>query len=375
MKVIADKANNRVSVFLEKANDSGKLIEQNILQLFSFETNEAYSFTAEKTGEEIRIDYSFEKEKLFSCEAASFKAQEVLKYLSAFIDFIFSAQTENKLVCYDSVLFDGENFKLIDSPVLSNPEKGEIIRDFISAFSENSPEFDQALKTELTDACQKAQPEELANIIDRHQNPGKYMIKVCPGCGLEYEFEANFCLKCGSKLEAKAVDSSENIGFEEDFETQAPVKEEPKDYESEPSSSSESEEQTFREPEQEQGFGETTLLGFTNFGETSVLGGQASSFSTPNLVRNSTGEKVFITKRNFIIGKSVDSADFVINNNAVSRTHAEITAIGNEYYIKDKNSTNHTYVNNQILSPEEAKQIFEGDEIKLADESLIFHLY
>ena len=120
----------------------------------------------------------------------------------------------------------------------------------------------------------------------------------------------------------------------------------------------------------------TTLLGFTNFGETSILGGNAmGSFNTPNLVRQTTNEKIFITKRNFLIGKSSERADYTVtNNNAISRVHAEISVVGNEYYVVDKNSTNKTYVNNRIVNPDTSVQIFEGDEIKLANEVFTFHL-
>ena len=376
MKVFADKVNNRLSVCFEKADDKGAFIEQNILHLFSFEPNEDYRFVMEKTSETLKTDYSFKKEKLFCTGADSLSEEEIFESISAFVKFVFSEKTENKLTDYSAVLVEEKSFKLLDSLVFLNPSKCDIIKGFVSGLSEDNSLFDQGLKTELIDSCQKGQGEaELLSVIDRYANPGKYMIKVCPGCGKEYEFEANYCLNCGLKLETSTKEEQEADGTQEKLSV-AP-------FEPEFSDKEKTEGSLFRALEskndsksvKESGFGETTLLGFTNFGETSVLGGLATDFATPNLVRTSTGEKVFITKRNFIIGKSVDSADFVINNAAVSRIHAEITAIGNEYYVKDKNSTNHTYVNNQILSPEETKQIFEGDEIKLADESLIFHLY
>ena len=87
------------------------------------------------------------------------------------------------------------------------------------------------------------------------------------------------------------------------------------------------------------------------------------------------GEKVFITKRNFIIGKSNERADYTVKNNgAISRVHAEITVVGDEYYIIDKGSTNHTYVNGSMIEAESSVRIYDGDEIKLANEKFTFHL-
>lgn len=122
-------------------------------------------------------------------------------------------------------------------------------------------------------------------------------------------------------------------------------------------------------------FGETTLLGFTNYGETAVLNGMANSFDTPNLIRKSTGEKIYITKRTFLIGKSKDRADYAVaDNGAVSRVHAEISVVGSEYYVLDKDSTNHTYVNNSVIQPNSPHQVFDGDEIMFANEIFTFHL-
>ena len=384
MEIVADRVNNRLSVFLQKDRQEDVLAQKNVLNLLSFDSPCENSFTIEKTSELLKVDYSFEREKLFCSNAGSLTEEEIYDSLSAFIGFVFREQTENKLTDYSAILVDGKNFKLIDSLVLLNPEKTEIIKGFVLGLSEENPAFDQALKTELIGSFENNPgEEELFQIIEQHRYPQKYFIKVCPGCGKEYDFESNFCSNCGSKLEAKVLKNTElSEAQTEHFEEEKTVvsefgisSEEPiPDYLEEPAQPV-NQLPEYTEPAKEPSFEETTLLGFTNFGETSVLGGQATSFATPNIVRASTNEKIFITKRSFIIGKSVEAADYVINNSAISRVHAEITAIGNEYYIKDKNSTNHTYVNNQILLPEESKQIFEGDEIKLADESLVFHLY
>lgn len=89
------------------------------------------------------------------------------------------------------------------------------------------------------------------------------------------------------------------------------------------------------------------------------------------LINKKTGDKITISKESFYIGKD-DSADLVINNNkAISRKHATIYYIENEFYIVDENSTNHTYVNEQMINTNR-KILSNGDTIKFADEEYTF---
>lgn len=122
-------------------------------------------------------------------------------------------------------------------------------------------------------------------------------------------------------------------------------------------------------------YAETTLLGFTNFGETTVLDSSAVFGNTPNIVRLSTGEKIYITKRNFLVGKSRSKVDYTIENNEViSRIHCEISTVGNDYYVIDRGSTNGTYLNGCRIQSQVAEKISDGDEIKLANEIFKFNV-
>ena len=249
--------------------------------------------------------------------------------------------------------------------------------------------------------------------------------KRCPACGEVYPVNYLFCIKCGQTLvEDTAVpavkNEPESVAAENATQQQEAAEEqkssvvntETKDImyfagsvkteaaDSKPSEPvTEEKDETVTQPqpavdktgpvpdiakaenEKSEGaperrpFGETTLLGFTN-GETSILGGIGSSFDIPNLVREITNEKIFIRKRSFILGKSSEQTDYAItNNNAISRVHAEISVVGNDYFIIDKGSTNHTYVNGELLTPNVSKQIFDGDKVKLANEIFTFCLH
>lgn len=122
-------------------------------------------------------------------------------------------------------------------------------------------------------------------------------------------------------------------------------------------------------------FGETTVLGNDMInGETSVL--SAPGAAQPYLVRKKNGEKVYITGSIFRIGKEANYVDYFIgDNSAVSRSHANIVVSGNDYYIVDTNSKNHTYVNGQMIQSNMETLLAHGSTVKLANEEFEFYMY
>lgn len=120
----------------------------------------------------------------------------------------------------------------------------------------------------------------------------------------------------------------------------------------------------------DEGEGTTVLDGSEG---TTVLKNQEQPF--PYLIRICNYEKVKINKPAFRIGKEKSYVDyFVMNNNAVSRIHADIITKDNQYFIKDNNSTNHTFVNGTMVPVNQTVEIFDGDAIMLANESFEFHI-
>lgn len=92
------------------------------------------------------------------------------------------------------------------------------------------------------------------------------------------------------------------------------------------------------------------------------------------LYRVITEETIAINKPVFRLGKEKSYSDyFVNNNNAVSRSHANIIIRGQKYFIMDLNSTNRTYINGVPLVSREENEIFDGDNIRLGNEEFIFH--
>lgn len=94
----------------------------------------------------------------------------------------------------------------------------------------------------------------------------------------------------------------------------------------------------------------------------------------PYLIRRSMNERISISKPVFRIGKERSYVDcFISNNGAISRSHADIIKRGNRFFVCDRNSTNKTYRNGYMLTPEEEVEIFDGDILQLANEEFEFH--
>lgn len=73
-----------------------------------------------------------------------------------------------------------------------------------------------------------------------------------------------------------------------------------------------------------------------------------------------------LEKKMCVIGKS-HRVRFHIGRETISNFHAKIDFVNDAYYIEDMNSTNGTYVNDEILNYKERKQLNPGDMLRFAD--------
>ncbi len=126
-------------------------------------------------------------------------------------------------------------------------------------------------------------------------------------------------------------------------------------------------------------FGETTVLQAPAIGETTVLGMDVQSDMVKPLQavleRKKNGEIIVITKDVFKLGKEQHYADYcILDNSAVSRSHADIVKKDNEYYIVDNNSLNHTFVNGIQVVGQSTQPLKEGDVVTLANEEFTYKL-
>lgn len=94
----------------------------------------------------------------------------------------------------------------------------------------------------------------------------------------------------------------------------------------------------------------------------------------PSLYRSATRETITVNKPVFRLGKEKSYADyFVSNNNAVSRSHADIITRDSRCFVMDLNSKNRTYINDIPIPVQQEVEIKNGDRLKLANEEFIFY--
>lgn len=92
----------------------------------------------------------------------------------------------------------------------------------------------------------------------------------------------------------------------------------------------------------------------------------------PVLLRIATDETVRVNKDVFRIGKNKHVVDFhVTNNKAVSREHLDVITRGGLFYVKDLESKNHTFINDQRIDPGVEYEIRPGDRLTLGNEQFI----
>lgn len=84
---------------------------------------------------------------------------------------------------------------------------------------------------------------------------------------------------------------------------------------------------------------------------------------------------MIISQKSIRIGSEGSFVDFYIADNpAVGACHADIARKGGEWYITDRNSANHTYVDGTMIPPMQAVPLRAGAQIRLADEEFEFVL-
>lgn len=188
----------------------------------------------------------------------------------------------------------------------------------------------------------------------------------CPQCHSQLKKGTNYCSVCGSKVSGNTGNTEKGVynPLGDDDNDKDKSVEEPIPYTQEP------------RKDNTQGLSDgTTVLG-ADPGGTTVLGSE--NLDTPNypyLIREKNGEKILINKPSFRIGKEKKYSDyFVSDNNAVSRSHADIITHQKRYYIIDLNSTNKTYVDGRVIPVEKEVEIFSGAKLRLANEDFVFYI-
>lgn len=121
--------------------------------------------------------------------------------------------------------------------------------------------------------------------------------------------------------------------------------------------------------------GEETSLLDDSENATSLLSENPECQNFPYLIRKNTYDRIEINKPVFRIGKEKSYVDYFIgDNNTISRLHADILNESGKYFLKDNNSTNHSYVNGKMLLEHQLAELSDGAIITLSNENFEFHI-
>lgn len=75
---------------------------------------------------------------------------------------------------------------------------------------------------------------------------------------------------------------------------------------------------------------------------------------------------IALNKETLIVGRHKKTADILLNDPAIGKLHAELICEKDTYYLRDLNSVNGTFINEERLMPYEIKVISSGDHIKFS---------
>ena len=104
-----------------------------------------------------------------------------------------------------------------------------------------------------------------------------------------------------------------------------------------------------------------------NYNDTVFLGNAMNKGAFLKGMQEEKIEEVKILKDNFIIGRSKPQVDYVLHSKFVGKVHSEIINREDNYFIKDINSRNGTFVNSLRIDSNKEYEIKNGDKIVFAD--------
>ena len=114
--------------------------------------------------------------------------------------------------------------------------------------------------------------------------------------------------------------------------------------------------------------GASSQAGYGNLPTIAAEAPRSASTPQITLVRERGGTSYVITEFPATVGKGTAAHVRIDGNSAISRVHALVNHTGSEFVIEDRNSTNGTYINGNVLRPGELVRLQNGDLVTLANE-------
>ncbi len=90
------------------------------------------------------------------------------------------------------------------------------------------------------------------------------------------------------------------------------------------------------------------------------------------LTRVRGGEQKALSGTVLHLGRSAQNDYCITGNGSIGRKHAMLEKHGNDYFLKDMESVNGTYLNGMRINGGKPCKLKNGDRIRLADEEFIF---
>lgn len=84
---------------------------------------------------------------------------------------------------------------------------------------------------------------------------------------------------------------------------------------------------------------------------------------------NTAGQRHALTKHRYILGRHPE-CDIVVDENSVSRHHAQVFRVGEDFFVEDMHSRNGTYVNEQVVFGR--RRLRTGDRIRVCEVAFVF---
>ena len=84
------------------------------------------------------------------------------------------------------------------------------------------------------------------------------------------------------------------------------------------------------------------------------------------------GRRIELNASPFTVGRQ--ACNYVISSGKVSRTHLTVEKQNGVYYVKDENSSNHTYLNDVMIPPYTFTPVRDGDTLRLGDAILTLEI-
>lgn len=110
-------------------------------------------------------------------------------------------------------------------------------------------------------------------------------------------------------------------------------------------------------------------------GDKTVFLGSPVPEKYPVLVSMDPGkqENIVLDRERMIVGKQKEQVDIFLSDPSVSRIHASLEKSGEDWYLRDRGSTNGTFLDGLRLEEGEKKKLLDGAEISFSGRRFYFH--